>query len=82
MGPQLVWKLPGIFQQYYNENSDKNIVNNTGSVSVWLTGTNSTSEHLKSTMVLMYAPNINNASVHCNNKTAHYIVAGELLMIM
>lgn len=79
MGPQLVWKFPGIFQ-LYNQNSDKNTVNNTGPVSVWLT--NSTNEHLKSTMILTYTTNISTASIECNNKISLYDIAGELLSLL
>ena len=71
MGSELVWQLPGIFQQY-NQNSDKNIVNNTGPISVWLTN----KQHLKSTLILTYATKLNNANINCNNRSSKYIIAG------
>ena len=75
MGPDLVWILPDI-RQHYDENSDKNIVNNTGPASLWFS--NNTSGQLKSTLVLTYAPKFNNKAIQCNNKTCTYIIAGML----
>ena len=77
MGPSLDWQLSGIFRQRYDNNSDKNVVNRSNNISVWLN--NSTNEHLKSTLILTYTPSLNNIDVDCNNKSSKYIIAGMSL---
>lgn len=79
MGPSLDWQLSGIFHQCYDNNSDKNVVNRSNDISVWLN--NSTNEHMKSTLILTYTPSLNNIDVDCNNKSSKYIIAGMTLLL-
>ena len=79
VGQSLVWTILDLQQQqHYDLKSDKNIVNNTGTVSVWLS--NSTSGKLKSTMILKYTPTFGNATIQCNDKTSSYITAGNHML--
>ena len=77
MGPSLVWKLSDGFEKHYAYNIDKiNVVNNSGSISVWLN--NGTNEHLESTLILTYSPEFNGTDVCCNDESSKYIIAGIL----
>ncbi len=75
MGPSLVWQLSDIFQQHYDNSDKENVVNNNGTISVWLNNVTVANE-LKSTLILAYFQKFNNIDIGCNNKSSKYIIAG------
>ena len=81
MGPSLVWQLSDRFEQQYNNGDKENIVNNSGSISVWLNSLSINEERLKSTLILAYDPQFNNRDIKCNNKLSKYIIAGMSVSI-